>query len=432
MPSSLSDLRILVPLEHPGEETTLVRMAATLAASRRGVLHLAHIRTPDTQSVSHAPQLLEEAARLAGELGVSAFPHLAENESVTAGVQEAVTRWDCNMMVMGWYRELGKDAVLGAQNRTLTKAVDVDTLIYRVGNQDPARRILVPTGGGAHSVVGLQIAHDLGRAWKADLEVLRIARDRQCRPDDQILRRYCEQLRQETLLRMQLLDINAPLTIIPAQDVVSPIVSRARPEDLVVLGASNDWRQDEYLAGSIPDDIASQIPNPVLMVRAHHSQELELGNVFWEQTIRLGMRPADKWDAITQLVDILVEERQVPAALRQTVLDAALAREHKSSTALGHMTAIPHAPIPDLPAIIGALAICPEGVDFGSPDGQLVNYIFLLLTPQQNYRNYIPVLAQIASLMRIGRVRASFLNCQTPAEVKALLRMPDKTQANGH
>ncbi|MCC7263621.1 MAG: PTS sugar transporter subunit IIA [Candidatus Latescibacteria bacterium] len=426
--TNLNDLRILVPLEHPGEELPLVRMAATLAASRRGVLHLTHIRTPDTRPVAHAPQLLERAAHLAGELGIDAFPHLAENDSVTTGVQEAVARWDCNMMVMGWYRQLGKDAVLAAHNRALTKAVDVDTLIYRVGEFSPARRILVPTGGGAHSVVGLQIAHDLSRAWGADLEVLRVARDRQCRPEDPLLARYCDQLRQETLLRLQLLDIDARVTVVPSQDVISPIVSRASADDLVVLGASNDWRQDEYLAGSIPDEIASQIPNPVLMVRAHHGQELELGNVFWEQNIRLGLRPTDKWDAITQLVDTLVEERQVPAALRQTVLDAALGREHKSSTALGHMTAIPHAPIPDLPAIIGALAICPGGVDFGSPDGQLVHYIFLLLTPQQNYRNYIPVLAQIASLMRISRVRAAFLACQTPAEVKALLKQPEKPQ----
>lgn len=427
----MNDLRILVPLEHPGEEMPLVRLAATLAASRRGVLHLAHIRTPDTRAVAHAPQMLERAAHVASELGVAAFPHLAENSSVTTGVQEAVARWDCNMMVMGWYRNLGKDAVLGAQNRALTKAVDVDTLIYRVGEFSPARRIVVPTGGGAHSVVGLQIAHDLSRAWRAELEVVRIARDRQCRPEDPLLARYCQQLRQETLLRLKLLEIEANLTILPSQDVVSPIVDRTSADDLVVLGASNDWRQDEYLAGSIPDEIASRIPNPVLMVRAHHGQDLELGNVFWEQNIRLGMRPADKWDAITQLVDTLVEERQVPVSLRQTVLDAALAREHKSSTALGHLTAIPHAPIPDLPAIIGALAICPEGVDFGSPDGQLVHFIFLLLTPQQNYRNYIPVLAQIASLMRIGRVRAALLGCQTPAEVKALLKQPEKPQPHG-
>ena len=65
-------------------------------------------------------------------------------------------------------------------------------------------------------------------------------------------------------------------------------------------------------------------------------------------------------------------------------------------------------------------------MDFGSPDGQPVHFIFLLLTPQQNYRNYIPVLAQIASLMRIGRMRPAFLACQTPAEVKALLRQPEK------
>lgn len=422
-----SELRILVPLENPATEDALVSLAATLASTRRGELHLAHIVTPDTQPVAQARQLLERASTLASQMGVRAIPHLAEGQNVTQEIQEAVRRWACNMMVMGWYRPLGRDAVLGAQNRALTKAVGVDTLIFRVGDFRPARRILVPTGGGSHSVVGLQIAHDLSQAWGAQLDILRVARDRQCRPDDPLLRRYCEQLRTETLLRLQLLDIDAPLTIVPSQDVIPPIVERARHSDLVVLGASNDWRQDEYLAGSIPDEIAGQLPNPVLMVRAHHHQEVRLANVIWEQTIRLDFRPVDKWDAIAQLVDLLVEERQVPLSQRQAVLEAALARERKASTAMGHETAIPHAPIPDLPSLIGALAICPDGIDFEAADGQPVHFVFLLLTPQQNYRNYIPVLAQIASLMRISRMRAALRRCQTPAEAKALLLHSEKT-----
>ena len=72
--------------------------------------------------------------------------------------------------------------------------------------------------------------------------------------------------------------------------------------------------------------------------------------------------------------------------------------------------------------IIGALGICPEGVDFNGLQGDVVRYIFLLLTPQQNYRTYIPVLAQIASLMYTEETRNAILHCQTPSELTALIK----------
>ena len=104
------------------------------------------------------------------------------------------------------------------------------------------------------------------------------------------------------------------------------------------------------------------------------------------------------------------------------MLEAALERERKGSTSLGHGTAIPHAPIPDLPGIIGCLAICPQGVDFEGPTDEPIQFIFLLLTPEHNYRSYIPILAQIASLMRNGTTRGDLLAAQTPSEITAILK----------
>ena len=104
------------------------------------------------------------------------------------------------------------------------------------------------------------------------------------------------------------------------------------------------------------------------------------------------------------------------------VLAAARARERQSSTAIGRQTAIPHAPIEALPGIIGALGICPEGVDFKGLKDELVHFIFLLLTPQQNYRSYVPVLAQIATLMHSDEARSAFRGCQTPSELTALIK----------
>ncbi len=424
-----TDLRILVPLEKPGSEHGLVRFASTLALTRKGELHLTHILARSA-SGDRAEKLLQQMTEVAAEQEVRAIPHVVEAPTVTEGIKAAVDSWKCNMMVMGWYHEVEKVAILAARNRALAKEIRLDTLIFKDRNFRPARRVLVPTGGGSHALTGLQIGYELARAWNADIEVVRIARAPGYRADDPILQRYCHQLREDTELQLNLLGIEVPITVLPAEDVLSPIVELVRTDDLVVLGASNDWRQEEHLAGSIPDEIANRVSGSVLMVRSSIPNKALLSQIFWANTIRLDLRAADKWDAITQLVNALVEERQVPASQRQVVLDAAMGRERKTSTAMGHEIAIPHAPIPGLPGLIGCLGICPQGLDFGEGHHGPVRFIFLILTPRQNYRSYIPVLAQIATIMRSDRTRQAFLRCQTPSEVTALIRGQEQSRSN--
>ena len=419
---STTQLRILVPLEQPQQEGSLVDFAASLATPPWGELHLTHVVQPDTDGHTELRYALEQHASRAISREIGALVHLEEGEDVTAEIQRAIRRWSCNMMLMAWNADVDPGSILASQNRALAKDIDVDTLIYQQKGNEPFRRILVPFGGGDHSLMGVQIAYDLAKTWGAELEILRIARYPRCDPNDPILQRYCSQLTKDTHLQLELLGINEPLTVIPSSDVVMPIVEQSQGRDLVVLGASNDWRQEEHLAGSIPDEIAYKVPCSVLMVRSAAANVLELSRIFWEHTVRLELDPKDKWDAITQIIDALVEEKQIPTSQRDTVLGAALSREKKISTSLGHSTAIPHAPIPYLPGIIGCLAICPKGVDFEGPNDEPTKFIFLLLTPEQNYRIYIPILAQIARLMRNSTTREDMLAAQTPSEITAILK----------
>ena len=419
-----SKLRILVPLDDPGAEESLIRFAAMLAQTRKGELHLTHIITPN-QNHNWKDNQQQWLSDLVAEYGVSAKSHLVECQSVTQGIRETARRLKCNMMVMGWYHEVVKDAILAAQNRALTKAVGIDTLIFKDRNPFPFKRLLVPSGGGSNSLMGIQIASELARDWQIPIEILRVARAPQGQYNPLLLQRYCKQLFKGTKLQLELLGVDAPIHILPGNDVVTSIVEHTLEGDLVVLGASNDWRQEEHLAGSIPDEIANQVPSSVLMVRSLTPDRSNLSQIFWENTIRLNLQPKNKWDAITLMVDALVEERQVPASERQNVLELALERERKSSTSLGHGTAIPHAPIPNLPGIIGCLGICPDGVDFGGMYDEPVRCIFLLLTPQQNYLSYIPVLAQIATFIKRDTNRSAVLNCQTPSEITSLIRQQE-------
>ena len=421
-----SELRILVPLESPSEEQALTQFAANLAQTRNGELHLTHIATPQ-DSPPDANQQLERVAELAKAEGVATETHIVESDDVTTGIQETLKTRNCNMIVMGWYHAVERDAILAAQNRALTKATNVDTLIFKHRDTPPIKRILVPTGGGNNALMGIQLASELARLWQVPIEIVRVARDLRHRADDPILKRYCEQLQEGTKLQLELLGVDAPVQVQHADDVVESIVKHARETDLLVLGASNDWIQEDHLAGSIPDEIANKVLGSVLMVRSLTPNRLRLSSIFWENTIRLDLQPTDKWDAITQMVDALVDERQVPASQRDNVLKRALERERKSSTALGHETAIPHAPIPDLPNIIGCLGICPQGVNFEGLYADPVRCIFLLLTPQQNYLSYIPLLAQIATFMKVDENRNAVLQCQTPSEVVSLIRHQEKS-----
>lgn len=407
-------------------EDSLVRLAATLARAPSGELHLTHVVTPDDPPGPDIESALNRATDLASDMGARAIPHLLHGDSVTEAVQGALRRWNCDVLMMGWYGDVDSTTVLSSRNRALTKALDVDTFIFKDKGFGGIRRLLVPTGGGTHSMMGLEVAHQLAQAWQASMLAVRIARDRAWDADDPILQRYAGQLAEDLRVRLQLLDIEADSEIVASTEVVAPIISMAREDDLLVLGASNDWRHDEFLAGSIPDEIAYKAPCSVLMVRSRNPGNQRLSNIFWEHTIRLDLHPCDKWEAIRQLVDVLIEEKQVPASQRETVLAAAREREEKSSTSIGRETAIPHAPLPDLPGIIGALAVCPAGVDFNGLKGDMVRYIFLLLTPEQNYRSYIPILAQIASLMHTEETRSAILHCQTPSELTALIKSQER------
>ncbi len=413
---------ILVPVEDPFSDNMIVELASRIASPLMGELHLIHVARRNHENSHAISQTLLKVAKSSALNDVKISVHVENGEDVVAEIQSRTRELSCNMIFMAWRAEINSISVLASDNISLTKDLNLDTLIFKERNLQKVKRILVPTGGGPHSILGIQIAHDLAQNWGAEIEILRIARDLKGDPNNPIHKRYCEQLLEDTRVQLELLNISAPISIKSAEHVVPAVITYSKNFDLIVMGASNDWRQEEYLSGSIPDKIASSVDCSALMARSASTTETSLSKVFWEQTIRLDLRPKDKWDAIEQMIDVLIEEEQFPFEKRDMVLAAAINREHQGSTALGHQTAIPHAPITNLPGIIGCLGICQDGLDFQNPTGEEIHFIFLLLTPRQNYRSYIPLLAQIANLVRNAEFRSALLASQTPAEVTHLLK----------
>jgi len=107
-----------------------------------------------------------------------------------------------------------------------------------------------------------------------------------------------------------------------------------------------------------------------------------------------------KGQAITAILDRLVEVGALEAEYRQEVLAAILKREELGSTAIGRGVAIPNATYPGVGGIIGALASFPAGVEFDRLDGEPVDLVCLLVSPTDRPGEHLRVLEAVARRLR--------------------------------
>jgi PTS system fructose-specific IIA component/PTS system nitrogen regulatory IIA component len=107
-----------------------------------------------------------------------------------------------------------------------------------------------------------------------------------------------------------------------------------------------------------------------------------------------------KEQAITAILDRLVEAGALEAELRQGVLTAILKREACGSTGIGRGVAIPHVMYPSIDRVIGAIARFYAGVEFNSLDGRPVHLVFLIVSPWDRPGEHLRMLEAIARRLR--------------------------------
>ncbi len=109
-------------------------------------------------------------------------------------------------------------------------------------------------------------------------------------------------------------------------------------------------------------------------------------------------------EAIRILVERLASHLSPTAA--DAVMEAAILRERDFSTALGHGIAVPHAQIDQVLNPIIAFGKSEEGIDWDSPDGAPVRYVFFVVTPRGAADVHVDILASIARSMADPNNRA--------------------------
>lgn len=144
---------------------------------------------------------------------------------------------------------------------------------------------------------------------------------------------------------------------------------------------------------------------------------MTLANLLSESQIIPEMASKERWEAIRELVDCLVDAGKIEKADREDVLQSIRQREETMSTGIGFGIAIPHASSSKVSDVVAAFGRSTSGIPFDSLDGEPVNFIVLFVVPKDQFQTHLRTLAAIAKFLNDKAVREELTKSPTPQDI---------------
>jgi mannitol/fructose-specific phosphotransferase system IIA component len=139
------------------------------------------------------------------------------------------------------------------------------------------------------------------------------------------------------------------------------------------------------------------------------------------EAVRLGLRASDRFDAVRQSGDVLVEIGSVEPAN----VEAMLEREHSMSTALGEGFAIPHGTDESRQWIIEtrlAFLQFPQGIDWGD------DQVFVCVAIAAVGDEHVGLLARLAQVLVVPEQAARLRTAGRVDDVLSILELEEAPQ----
>jgi APA family basic amino acid/polyamine antiporter len=280
--------RVLVPIANPATAGTLLHLAGVLARQRAGeVLALQVVDVPDQvpleegrhrAEVSRA--LLERAMTQAREEDFAIQTMTRVAHSVAQGILDTAHEEKVDLILLGWRgytRSFG--ASMGPVIDAVIRDAPCDVTVVKGREWEQVTRILVPTAGGPHAPIAAQLATLLAESYGSQVTALYVQLGR-ATPEQM------EENRRRIAQTLDGLEFSHPpeQKVVIADSVVEGIVREAEQYDLVLLGASEEGLFDQFVFGSIPQQIAARVPKTAIIVRRYGGPA-----EFWTRKLMRGL-----------------------------------------------------------------------------------------------------------------------------------------------
>ena len=152
---------------------------------------------------------------------------------------------------------------------------------------------------------------------------------------------------------------------------------------------------------------------------------MDLGRLLRDELVRHRLAAGDKWQAIRELVDVLMAGHEINLAQRPAIVEAVLERERSMTTGVGDGVAIPHGAVDNADHFSAALGVSDTGIDFEALDGGRVHIVVLLIVPRRSFGRHVRTLASVARLMNRHDLRTAIRDAEDASSVVGIIRAAD-------
>ena len=149
---------------------------------------------------------------------------------------------------------------------------------------------------------------------------------------------------------------------------------------------------------------------------------MELADFLTKEQVVTDLKASDRWEAIEELIDLLVDSGQIKPDHREAIVSIVKKRETSMSTGIGVGIGIPHASTDLIDNVTGAFGRSKDGVNFDALDNQPVNLVMLFLVPQGQFQKHLHTLAKIAKMLHKKEFRKSLEDAEDAAEMYQIIR----------
>jgi mannitol/fructose-specific phosphotransferase system IIA component (Ntr-type) len=149
---------------------------------------------------------------------------------------------------------------------------------------------------------------------------------------------------------------------------------------------------------------------------------MNLGDILTLDTILPDLTAANRWEAIDELVQCLVNTSRIQPENREAIVAVVKKRESSMSTGIGFGIGIPHASTDLIHEVVGALGRSKKGTEFDALDNQPVNLVVLFLVPQGQFQKHLHTLASIARMLHDKEFRQELELAPDAAAMLAVIK----------
>ncbi len=156
--------------------------------------------------------------------------------------------------------------------------------------------------------------------------------------------------------------------------------------------------------------ISSIIMGPWLSILVKQRKKMRLSKYIFEDNIIFHISNDEINKVILELITVIANNNQTID--KEKIYKMLIEREQGMGTALEDGVAVPHARIRGIRKPIIAFGRSVTGIEWDAPDGKLIKFIFLILTPERDYDSQVQILASIADIMSKPEIKEAILRAE--------------------